>query len=60
MSAGTRDLVLFLVTLVTTLGCARYYVLAVLDGDRPLSRAAAVGFVVFCLATIFFLVRLLL
>lgn len=60
MSAGTRDLILFLVTLVTTLGCARYYVLAVLDGDRPLSRAAALGAFVFGLATIFFLFRVLL
>ena len=60
MSAGTRDLILFIVTLLTTLGCARFYVLAVLDGDRPLSRAAALGVVVFGVAAVFFLLRVLL
>ena len=60
MSPGTRDLVLFVVTLVTALGCARYYVVAVLDEDRPLSRAAALGVFVFGLAAAIFLVRVLL
>lgn len=60
MDAWTRDLVLFVVTLLTALGCARYYVVAVLDGDKPLSRAAAVGLVVFGAAAVVFLVRIVL
>ena len=60
MDASTRDLVLFAVTLLTALGCARYYVVAVLDGDRPLARAAAVGLIVFGLAAVVFLVKFLL
>jgi hypothetical protein len=60
VDAWTRDLVLFVVTLLTALGCARYYVVAVLDGDKPLSRAAAVGLVVFGAAAVVFLVRIVL
>ena len=59
VSAGTRDLLLFLVTLLAALGCARYYVMAVLEGDRWLSRAAAVAFFVFSVAAFVFLLQYL-
>ena len=59
MSAATRELVLLAVTLLSALGCAWYYVMAVLDGDRTLSRAAAVAFLLFGVCSVIFLVRLL-
>lgn len=46
--------------LVVALGSARYYVVAVLDGDRALSRAAAVALAVFGAASVVFLLRILL
>lgn len=60
MGAGTRDLLLFAAALVVALGSARYYVVAVLDGDRALSRAAAVALAVFGVASVVFLLRILL
>ena len=44
MSLGTLT---FIVAAVAAVLCARYYVLGVLEGDRLLSRAAAVAFLVF-------------
>jgi hypothetical protein len=57
---GEANFILFVVTLLTAVGCARFYVLAVLDGDRPLSRAAALGLLVFGVAAAVFLLRTLL
>ncbi|MDQ3589572.1 MAG: hypothetical protein M3392_04935 [Actinomycetota bacterium] len=34
---------------------ARYYVVGVLEKDRPLSRAAAVAFLGFCIAAVVYL-----
>ena len=45
MSARTWDILLFAAALLCAAGFARYYVRGVLDGDRTLARAAAVGFV---------------
>lgn len=47
---------MLLVALLAAVGCAYYYVVAVLDEDRPLSRASALAFVVFgaVAAVIFF------
>ena len=44
MSSRTWDIFLFVVALLCAAGFARYYVRGVLDGDRALARAAAVGF----------------
>ena len=44
MSARTWDILLFVAALLCAAGFARYYVQGVLDGDRGLARAAAVGF----------------
>lgn len=52
MSPGTRDLALLATAVVGVLVFARYYVLAVLDSDRPLARAAAVAFFVSAVAAI--------
>ena len=57
--AETREIMLFVVALVAAAGSARYYVTAVLDGDRLLSRSAAVAFVVFGVAAVVFFVRIL-
>lgn len=53
MTPATRDLVLLVTAAVGVLVFARYYVLAVLDADRPLARAAAVAFFVSAVAAIF-------
>ncbi len=37
----------FIVAAVAAVLCARYYVLGVLDGDKLLSRAAVVAFLIF-------------
>lgn len=60
MSTTTWDLAFFAVALLTAGGCAYYYVRAVMDGDRPLSRAAAAGCFVFGVVAAIMLVRVLL
>jgi Na+/melibiose symporter-like transporter len=47
------------VALLTTGGCGYYYVQAVLDEDRALSRAAAFAFFVFGVVSAVFIRRLL-
>ncbi|CAN5585259.1 hypothetical protein BH24ACT18_BH24ACT18_16710 [soil metagenome] len=59
MSARTWDALLFAAALLCTAGFARYYVRGVLDGDRALARAAAVGFFVLGAAAIISLLRIL-
>ena len=52
MSAGTWDVLLLAAALMCAVGFARFYVRGVLDGDRVLARAAAVGFFVLGAAAI--------
>lgn len=59
MSTETRDLLLFAVALIAVVASGYYYVAAVLDGDRPLSRAAAVGFFIFAVVAVVFFWRVL-
>jgi NADH:ubiquinone oxidoreductase subunit 2 (subunit N) len=60
VSVETQDLLLFAVALLTAAGSAVFYVLAVLDEDRPLSRASALAFVVFgAVAAVMFFWRVL-
>ena len=59
MRSGTSGLLFFLVALLAALAMARYYVLAVLQGDRVASRWAAAGFLVFGAAAVWALVGVL-
>ena len=59
MSARTWDLLLLAAAILCAAGFARYYVRGVLDGDRTLARAAAVGFFVLGAAAIVALLRAL-
>ena len=49
MGARAQDFILLVVAILAAVGCAYYYVVAVLDGHRALSRSAAVAFFVFSL-----------
>ncbi|CAA9405197.1 MAG: hypothetical protein AVDCRST_MAG22-1496 [uncultured Rubrobacteraceae bacterium] len=60
MSARTWDAVFFAAALLCTAGFAWYYIRGVLDGDKMLARAAAVGFFVLCAAAVVALLRILL
>ena len=57
MSARTWDIVLLAAAILCAAGFARYYVRGVLEGDRMLARAAAVGFFVLGAAAIVSLLR---
>jgi uncharacterized membrane protein YadS len=46
VSAGAWEVLLLAAALICAVGFARYYVQGVLEGDRTLARAAAVGFFV--------------
>ena len=59
MSTRAWDIVFIVGALFGALGCARYYVLAVLDKDRLLSRSAAAGFFVFTIAAVLYFWRFL-
>ena len=50
MSPRTLDIIFVSVALLGALASARYYVVGVLEKDRPLSRAAAAAFLGFCTA----------
>ena len=52
-------LLFFLVALLTVAAMGRYYVLGVLARDRVASRSAAVGFLVFGAAAVWYLVGVL-
>ena len=54
-----RDLLLLLVAIVAAVGCAYYYVAAVLDGHRALSRSAVLAFFIFSLIVAIYLRRVL-
>ncbi len=53
----TWDVVLLAAAILCAAGFARYYVRGVLEDDRSLARAAAVGFLVLGAAAIFSLLR---
>jgi len=59
VSTRAWDIVFIVGALFGALGCARYYVLAVLDKDRLLSRSAAAGFFVFTIAAVLYFWRFL-
>jgi hypothetical protein len=51
----TQDFILLAVAIVTALGCAYFYIVAVLDEHRALSRSAALAFFLFSvMAAVFF------
>jgi hypothetical protein len=54
VSTRTWDVLFVGTAIFAALDCARYYVLAVLDKDRPLSRVAAAGFFVFTIAAVLY------
>jgi hypothetical protein len=55
----TQDFILLAVAIVTALGCAYYYVVAVLDEHRALSRSAALAFFLFSVMAAVFFKRIL-
>ena len=55
-----RDLLLLMVAIIAAVGCAYYYIVAVLDGHRALSRSAVVAFFVFSLIVAIYIRKLLL
>jgi len=59
VSTRTWDVIFIGTAIFGALGCARYYVLAVLDKDRLLSRSAAAGFFVFTIAAVLYFWRFL-
>lgn len=59
MSARTWDIFLLAAALLCAVGFALYYVRGVLDGDRTLTRVAAVGFFFLCAAAVISFLRVL-
>ena len=59
MSTRTLDILFVGTAIFGTLGCAGYYVLAVLDKDRLLSRLAALGFFLLIIAAVLYFWRFL-
>ena len=59
MSISTWNALMLAIALLSTGGCGYYYVRAVLDEDRSLSRAAAFAFFVFGVVSAVFIRRLL-
>jgi hypothetical protein len=55
----TLETLTFVVALVAALLCGRYYVLGVLEEDRPLARFAAAAVLVFGAVAVVVLVRIL-
>jgi hypothetical protein len=49
VGSRTLDFLVLLVAIVAAVGCAYYYIVAVLDGHRALSRSAALAFFIFSL-----------
>jgi hypothetical protein len=49
VGAKVQDLILLAVAIFAAVGCAYYYIVAVLDRHRALSRSAALAFFVFSL-----------
>ena len=59
MGSTVHDLLLLMVAIIAAVGCAYYYVVAVLDRHRALSRPAALAFFVFSLIVAVYIRRLL-
>jgi hypothetical protein len=59
VGARVQDFILLAVAILAAVGCAYYYVVAVLDGHRALSRSAALAFFVFSLLVAVFFRRIL-
>ena len=59
MSARTQDLIVLAVAIFAAAGCAYYYIVAVLDQHRALSRSAALAFFIFSLIVAVFFRRIL-
>ena len=59
MGVRIQDLIVLAVALVAAVRCAYYYVVAVLDQHRALSRSAALAFFVFSLIFAVFFRRIL-
>jgi hypothetical protein len=59
VGAKVQDFLLLAVAILAAVGCAYYYVAAVLDGHRALSRSAALAFFVFSLIVAVYFRRLL-
>ena len=59
MGARVQDFILLAVAMFAAVGCAYYYVVAVLDGHRALSRSAALAFFVFSLIVAVYFRRIL-
>jgi hypothetical protein len=54
-----QDFILLVVAVLAAVGCAFFYIAAVLDGHRSLSRSAAVAFFVFSLIVAVYFRRIL-
>jgi hypothetical protein len=59
VSVRTQDFLVLAVAIVSAAGCAYYYVVAVLDQHRALSRSAALAFFVLNVVAAVFLLRIL-
>jgi hypothetical protein len=59
VSFSTQDFLGLAVAIVAAVGCAYYYVVAVLDEHRALSRSAALAFFLFNVVAAVFLMRIL-
>jgi hypothetical protein len=55
----TQDLTVLAVASFAAIGCAYYYIVAVLDQHRALSRSAALAFFVFSLVVAVFFRRVM-
>ena len=59
MGTRTQDLIVLAVASFAAIGCAYYYIVAVLDQHRTLFRSAALAFFLFSLVVAMFVPRLL-
>ena len=59
MGSTVQDLLLLMVAIIAAVGCAYYYVVAVLDKHRALSRSAALAFFIFSLIVAVYIRRML-
>ena len=57
MSTRTWDVIFIGTAIFGALGCARYYVVGVLDRDRLISRTAAAGFFLCTIAAVLYFWR---
>jgi hypothetical protein len=60
VGSTVQDLLLLIVAIIAAVGCAYYYVVAVLDRYRALSRSAVLAFFVFSLIVAVYIRKLLL